>query len=135
MQNLYPNLIPGNVVSFDVYPSNYFGNFSHVRVAGVIGFDTAVRNGFDPVSLHVRAAPTLPSEAPANARDYAYLVVEDRNGNPTLIGIPWIKPATLLVHENYTAEITVEGLSVGDEARLMHVLHQNGFHQVSIRLR
>lgn len=135
MSNLYPSLIPGNVISFDVYPSNYLGTFSHVRVEGVLSYDTAVRNGFDPVALHVRVSPTLPDDAPNNARDYSYVVVRDRNNQIALIGLPWIKESTLIVHTNYTAEITVEGLSMGDDVRLRQVLHQNGFHQVSIRLR
>lgn len=135
MSNLYPSLIPGNVISFDVYPRNYLGTFSHVRVEGVLSYDAALRNGFDPVSLHVRVSPTLPDITPNNARDYSYVVVTDRNNKTALIGLPWIKEETLIVHANYTAEIIVEGLAQGDDARLMQVLHQNGFHQVSIRLR
>jgi len=135
MSNLYPSLIPGNVISFDVYPRNYLGTFSHVRVEGVLSYDAAVRNGFDPVSLHVRVSPTLPDITPNNARDYSYVVVTDRNNNTSLIGLPWIKEETLIVHTNYTADITVEGLSQGDDARLLQVLNRNGFHQVSIRLR
>lgn len=134
MTNLYPKLIPGNVISFDVYPSNYLGNFSHVRVEGVMGFDAAVRNGFDPVSMHVRVAPTLPDDAPNNARDYPYVVVRDQHNRPALIGLPWIKEDTLIVHTNYTATIVVEGLSAGDDQRLLQVLHQNGFHQVTVRM-
>lgn len=135
MNNLYPMLIPGNVISFDVYPSNYLGSFSHVRVEGVLSYETAARNGFDPIALHVRVSPTLPDDSPANARDYSYVVVRDRNNNIAIVGLPWIKEETLIVHTNYTAEITVEGLSMGDDARLMQVLNQNGFHQVKIRLR
>lgn len=135
MNNLYPKLIPGNVISFDVYPSNYLGSFSHVRVEGVLSYETAARNGFDPIAQHVRVAPTLPPEAPSNARDYSYVVVRDRNNQLALVGLPWIKSETVIVHANYTAEITVEGLSMGDDARLMQVLHQNGFHQVKIQLR
>lgn len=130
---MYDKLIPGNIVSFNVYPVAYLGHFDRVKVEGIVDYANAVRMGFDPISLHVRVFPTLPNNAPNNARDYHYVRVQTIDGQSHLIGLPWIKPETLQVHpNNRIAVVKIELTSEEDPRRLMEVLNANKFHGVQL---
>lgn len=129
---MYTQLIPGNIVSFSVYPVAYLGNFDRVKVEGIVDYANAVRMGFDPISLHVRVFPTLPANSPSSARDYHYVRVQTIDGLSHLIGLPWIKPETVEVHPNRTAVVKVELSSEDDSRRLAEVLSANGYHGVQL---
>lgn len=135
MTNLYTILKPGAVVSFDVYPSTYYPNLSHLKVEAILNYEAAIAMGLDPASVHVRAAPMLPDTAPRSHTEYDYVLVSNNSNQRFLIGLPWIKEASVIVHESLTLDCVFENLSQSDIERLRTVLQQNGFHNVQFHLR
>jgi hypothetical protein len=121
----------GKNVSFDTHTSSITGDINHAKVVGIVDSDSIRAYGVDPVSAHAQIQNMLPSDAPRSVTQYSFLVVKRQDGQYACFGIPWIKEATLTVHENQTGVYTIEGISGNEEhQRILNILRMNGFKNV-----
>lgn len=125
----------GSTVSFDVWPEGILGTgFKRMKVMGFLDADSA-RNYIDPVSMHANVFPTLPEgSAPDDPYDYHYVKLKMVDGGITCVGLPWIKAASIEVHESNTLKLTIENISTEDIERVKTALAANGFRAVDIRI-
>lgn len=90
------DLKPRDVISFEVYPLAILGNnFKNVTVDAVLSANTVSILGFDFAATHAMVYPSLPPGTPDDGTQYDYLRIIFESGEPTYIGIPWIRPDTL----------------------------------------
>lgn len=120
-------------VSFEVYPSLMLGNnFKNVKVMGIIDADTARMLGHDAPAMHANVYPTLPPGVVDAYDEYLYVRVKYSNGQQAILGLPWIKAATVQVLDYTTVTVKVGNVNPGDAEKIVEALAANGFNQVEI---
>lgn len=124
----------GKLVSFDIYPSGIISSqFQRVKVLDIFSPNTALKFA-DVASLHVNVYPTLPNGTPNSYSGYNYVQVELENGNPVILGLPWIIDSSIVVHDNVQILVTISQVSAADVPRIREALIANGFNHLETQL-
>lgn len=122
------------VYSFDVHPSAILGTgFKNVTVQATLDYQSALAFA-DIDALHANVYRYLPAGTPNRPQDFDYLMVRMPDGQPTIIGIPWIVEETITLVESLKMTVTIEGVGAADIEPVRACLSQNGYHNISIAL-
>lgn len=120
-------------VSFEVHPSLILGNnFKNVKVMGIVDADTARMLGLDAPAMHANVYPTLPQGTVDAYDEYLYVRVKHRNGEQSILGLPWIKTSSVQLLDYSTVMVKIGNVNVGDVERIVQALVANGFNEVEI---
>lgn len=124
----------GDIVSFSVFPSSIIGTaFQRVKIKAFLDAETASMY-VDTQAQHVAVYPTLPATTPDDPKKYPWVKVELENGTSTVVGLPWIDPATVVLNENTQIQVTLSGVSAADVPKIRNALVMAGFNQMAIDL-
>lgn len=111
-------LKPGEVVSFEVYPTSVLGNdFKNLTVAAILDAETArtaIPGGFDAPAMHANVFNSLPEGTPNNYNRYYYVKLKHPNGTFRILGIPWIKPESITSIVVNRGIFTIDGIGIDD---------------------
>ena len=117
----------GDVVTFDVF-AILGTKYKSVKVLSILDYSTA-KLFVDVEALHRNVYPTLPINiVPDDPKQYYYAKLELNNGNIDVIGLPWIKSETVLVHSTQTMTLTFVNITPSDQSRLIQIVQANGFN-------
>lgn len=130
LQDQFPLL---KQVSFEVYPSLILGNnFNNVKVMAIIDSDTARMLGLDVPVMHANVYPTLPEGSVDRYDEYLYVRVKHSNGQQSILGLPWIRTASVMVLDYTSVTVKVGNVNPGDSEKVVQALAANGFHDIEI---
>jgi len=84
-------------LTFEVYPANLLGTkFTNWTPTSILSARDAMH--FDDVAaMHKQVYPTLPAEVEDNYKSYQYVRGVTQDGTYMILGIPWIKEASIIV--------------------------------------
>lgn len=123
-----------SVYNFDVYPSAILGtDFQNVTILAILDYETALQS-VDLPALHVNVFPLLPAGVPDDPSQYDYVKIKTSSGVNTILGIPWINLATLVLVVSRRMTVTIDGVSGDDVNRVQTCLAQNGYNNINIVL-
>ncbi len=118
----------GQRFSFEVYPTAILGNnFKDVTLEATLNADGARAFGTDVASLHANVYRTLPPTVPNDPLKYNYLRVKHPNGQYSIIGIPYIRPESIVVATTGRLTMTIENVNQADQTRIINALAANGY--------
>lgn len=121
--------------SFEVYPASIIGNnFKDVKLDGIISARSATTFGVDIVSLHAQVYPTLPPGTPNDPFKYSWVRVTYPNGETVTLGVPWIRPESIVVSAGGRVTIMFENKSQSDVDRMLLALSSNGFRPDDVQV-
>lgn len=122
----------GSVVSFDLWPAQIIGaTIKNARVLAIVDGETARLWG-DARAMHAAVFPTLPAGVPNRFDGYNYVRLQLQSNEKIVIGLPWIKDASLQLATVGRVQVILEGVSQTDYVRLTKALSSNGFNIGSI---
>lgn len=122
------NIQIGQRFSFEVYPSAIMGNnFKDVVLEGTLSPDMAKAFGIDIVSLHANVYRTLPSTVPNDPTKYNYVRVRHPNGQYSVVGIPYIRPDSIVISTQGVLNLRFDGVTQADQTRILTALSANGY--------
>lgn len=112
----------GDVVSFSTHAPGILGtSWERVVILSILDADDATRF-IDPRSMHQAVYPSLPAGTPNDPTRYQFLKVKTTNGSITAIGLPWVDPNTVIIHEETVVDFRVHGITAADVSRLREAL-------------
>lgn len=87
--------------------------------------------------MHIAVYPTLPPSPPVpnDSTKYPYVKVKLENGRVMAVGLPWIDPATVVIHSETQARFTVSGVTAEDIPYIRDAILAAGYNQLSIEIR
>ncbi len=129
MSKIIGNATFGDVISFEVIPSNIIGtNYKHVKLIGIIDAQTAEKLGLNPFTTHVRVYPTLDKgKVKDDANSYSFAYIQLSNGVYQAVGVPWINQNTVVVHTSTSLYLTIENVSVTEQKHIQDAISALGF--------
>lgn len=125
----------GQRFSFEVYPAAVLGNnFRDVRMEAMLNARTAASFGVDIQALHANVYPTLPEgSTPNDALQYNYIRVQYQSGEYAVIGVPWIRPESIVISAGGKLVLTFMDKTQTDIDRIMLALSSNGYRPDDIQ--
>ncbi len=121
----------GEVVSFEVYPTAVLGNdFKNMTVVAILDAETArtaMPGGFDAPAMHANVYNTLPEGTPNNYTRYNYVKLKHPNGTIRILGIPWIKPESIVSKVVNRGVFTIDAIGVADVAIIQQAIAGAGY--------
>lgn len=122
------DLAIGNGISFEtVAPGLLPRKFEQVTYNGLVSGDIA-RTFRDVVSLHKQIYGSLDQNVIRDDyRAYDYILFTLPDGSIDVMGLPWIKPNTLVVQNTVSLALVFPNLTPTKAAYLHMVLKGNGF--------
>lgn len=120
--------------SFKVYAPNILtSDFSNVVVLGVLSYSIA--NKFEDITaMHAQVFNQLPAGSIDQPTKYQYLQIRFPTGDEAVIGIPWIKPDTIVQVAISTIRVDIGNASASDVTKIRNCLVQNGFNNLNISI-
>lgn len=126
----------GDVVSFSLYKDFIGTSFDHVTIRSLIDGETAVQLGVDILARHAKIYPTIKDN---NVEDdpysYSYIGVKFENGRTEIIGVPWIKAASVAVHVKRILTIMIDEPKDTDIDIIRSTLSQMNYKIISIGIK
>jgi hypothetical protein len=118
----------GQRFSFEVYPSAILGNnFKDVTLEGTLSPAMAQAFGTDIYSLHNNVYRTLPTTVPNDPLKYNYIRVRHQNGNLSVVGIPYIRPESIVISTRGVLDLRFDNVTQEDQTRILNALSANGY--------
>jgi hypothetical protein len=118
----------GQRFSFEVYPSAILGNnFKDVILEGTLSPAMAQAFGTDIYSLHNNVYRTLPTTTPNDPLKYNYIRVRHQNGNLSVVGIPYIRPESIVISTRGVLDLRFDNVTQEDQTRILNALSANGY--------
>lgn len=87
----------GTTLSFQTFDGAQYKN---LKLLALLDSGTVVALGYDAVAGHHSQYPYLPPGTPDNFQQYMYGKFVDANQAITYLGVPWIKPSSVVANEN-----------------------------------
>lgn len=113
----------GQRFSFEVYPTAILGNgFKDVVLEVIMGARAALSFGEDLQSIHRNVYPTLPPGTPNDPFQYSYVRVLMPSGEYQNIGIPWIRPDSIIASSSRKLTLSFLDTTPTDRDRIMLAL-------------
>jgi len=124
-----------SVYSFDLWPAAVLGS-SHKNVTcmGVMTERSAIRLGCNTRELHAQVYSSLPAGTPNNPAAYSYAEFKTELGVSFIVGIPWIKEASIQKILSRSYNVKVGNTTAEDLPRLRNALLTSGFKDFVIEL-
>jgi hypothetical protein len=121
-------------ISFEVYPAERLGNnFKNVRMCAVLNPETARALGHSLYEAHQNVYPTIPTgQIPNNPTQYNYVQVQFENGEKQIIGIPWIRPDSVVINDGKTLTLVFQDLDQRRKDRILAAVAANNERPSSI---
>ncbi|QBJ02575.1 hypothetical protein MZD04_gp045 [Pseudomonas phage Psa21] len=123
---LITDIAEGARVSFEVYPDAYLANeFKDVTNEGVVTPAVARKLGFDLDAAHQNVYPVLVAagvSVPNDPRQYNYVYVTFSNGESTFVGVPWIRPGTVISSDGMTLGLVFQNRDDRRRRRILEAL-------------
>ncbi len=118
----------GQRVSFEVYPTAILGNaFKDVVLEAICGSRQALQLGEDIVSMHRNVYPSLPEGlVPNDPFQYSYVRVQMPSGEFQTLGIPWIRPDSIVASSSAKLTLSFLDTNPTDRDRIMQALSAIG---------
>lgn len=135
MAQILDKLNIGDIASFDVYPNDYLGNqFRQCVILAILDADSVRFLGIEPETEHVKVYDSLPAGTPNDPTKYQWLKLRLTNGSITAIGIPWIKPDTIVTVTTSTITVVYENVSPNDVQKIRTMNANNGYSSFAITI-
>lgn len=116
----------GSRVSFEVYPTAYLANdFKDVTFEGVITPAVARKLGHDLDAAHQNVYPVLVAagvSVPNDPRQYNYAYVTFASGESTFVGVPWIRPGTVVSSNGKTLSLVFQNRDDKRRRRILEAM-------------
>lgn len=125
----------GMTYSFDVYAPQILGtDFKNVVVMLNADYESAA-DWLDVDAKHRQIYPMLPPGTPNNPSAYPYVRFKTMSGAKVVLGIPWIRPESVVGVRSDVADVVVSNITVADLPKIRNALLANNFDSVEITLR
>jgi len=116
----------GQRFSFEVYPSSILGNdFNNVILDATLSSRGALREGVDIAALHQNIYPSLPAGSVNDPSQYSYIRILLANGEPQVLGVPWIRPDSIKLFVASTINLTWQNATQEQYDKIMQALSAN----------
>ncbi|ARV76697.1 hypothetical protein PHABIO_66 [Pseudomonas phage Phabio] len=105
----------GAKISFELYPAAQFGNnFQNVTLTAIFNSTIANALGLDVIANNQQVYQSLPAGTPNDPTQYDYFQVKFSSGETVILGAPWVRAGTLIVHNGKRLTLVFEDI---DETR------------------
>lgn len=133
MSTTLEKLAIGTTVSFETYAPEILRTvYKQAVVLAHIDADTARALGGSPYEIHASIFPRLPIGTPKSADEYLFVKLRLVNGQFDYVGVPWIKPETIVSSKRGRIVITLEDRLPDDIKSAVDALSANGFPVASV---
>lgn len=111
----------GSKISFELYPAAQYGNnYQGVTLTAIFNSDIARMLGFDIIAANQQVYSSLPDgSVPNDPTQFDYFQVSFGGGDTAILGAPWIRGGTLVVHDGKKLTMVFDDL---DERRKDRIL-------------
>jgi hypothetical protein len=120
------DIAEGTRVSFEVYPTAYLANeFKDVTLEGIVTAMVARQLGFDLDAAHQNVYPVLTGagvSVPNDPRQYNYAYITFDGGQSTFVGVPWIRPGTVVSSDGKTLGLVFQNLDDRRRRRILEAM-------------
>lgn len=117
-------------MTFDTYAQALIGeDFKRCKVLGILDLNSAMREN-DVTALAMAIYPSLPQGTHKDYRLYQYIKVRLVSGRELCVANQWIKPQSIEVYEDVTAQFTVSGISASDVDTIVRILASYNYKDV-----
>lgn len=127
----------GDVLTFDVHAHQLLGNresFTQVKVLGILSGSIATTMGYDVAALHANIYSVLDSSTVTNDyNSYDYLLISNRNGSRSVIGLPWIREETIDTDGDRSLILEFHGITEAQVQGMLTALSAHGFKPDEIK--
>lgn len=132
----YELLKKGATVDFVVEaPEILTTGFTNVMINAVLDMATAQSLGLDVLALHTNLYPMIKDKGyPDDPSSYDYIRVTKENGVITILGVPWIKEASIAVKQRSRITVDVPDVGTNDILIIKAALESNGYPQAVVKL-
>lgn len=117
----------GQKFSFEVYPSAVLGYFRDVMLDCRLSANGARSFGVDVDALHANVYRTLPASVPNDPNVYDYIRVRHPNGTYSVVGVPYIRPASIQISTFGILTLRFEGVNQQDQQRILNAVSASGY--------
>lgn len=104
----------------------------HLKFVALLDAMTCVQLGFDAPAKHQQYISSLPPGVPNDWRSYKYAKFIDPKGESILLGVPWIKPESIVEDDDAPYVITVWGVDATAISSLRSMMIANGVEHFEI---
>lgn len=132
----YELLKKGNTVDFNVEaPEILTTGFTNVKILADLDMSTARDLGWDVLALHTNLYPLIKDKGyPDDPSSYGYIRVQKENGSIVILGIPWIKEASIVVKQRNRITVDIPDVGTNDIAIVKAALESNGYPNAVVKL-
>ena len=101
----------GAKISFELYPAAQYGsNFKNVTLTAIFNSDIARMLGMDVIATNQQVYQSLPSGTPNDPTQFDYFQVSFSGGETMILGGPWIREGTLVIHNGKKLTLVFEDI-------------------------
>lgn len=123
----------GATVSFETYAPEILRTVhKQAVVVAHIDADSARQMGGSPYEQHAAIFPRLPAGTPATADEYLFLKLRLLNGQYDFVGLPWIKPETIVTSKRGRIVLVLEDRIQTDIQTAVQALSANDLPVASV---
>lgn len=132
----YELLKKGATVDFIVEaPEILTSGFTNVKINAELDMESAQAMGLDVQAKHTNLYPLFKDKGyPDDPNAYGYIRVTKENGSITILGIPWIREASIIAKERRRITVDIPDVGANDLALVRAALESNGFPQAVAKL-
>lgn len=118
----------GAKISFELYPAAQYGNnYQNVTLTAIFNSDIARMLGFDIIAANQQVYSSLPAgTVPNDPTQYDYFQVSFSSGETAILGAPWIRAGTLVVHDGKKLTLVFDDLDERRKDRIIAACKAQG---------
>lgn len=119
----------GAKISFELYPSAQYGNnYKNITLTAIFNSNIARTLGLDIVAANQQVFQSLPTGTPNDPTQYDYFQVAFSNGETAILGAPWIRQGTLVVHTGKKLTMVFDDIDMRGKDLLVAACQAQGYN-------
>jgi hypothetical protein len=121
------NLLLNKVYTFNTLAPSVLGaTFSNVKIEGIVTYSEAIKS--IPVdTMHANIYPLLPPGAPANYKDYIFVVIRSAANIKTVLAYPWIDETSVRLITKTSLQYNIADAGEEDKIKIDKFLKNLGY--------
>lgn len=126
--NLDQELIQ-KTLTFETYDGVLWRNY---KLLSILDPATVLALGYDAPAKHIQHYPFLPAGTSDNWQDYMYAKFSLAGGTVEYLGVPWVKPTSIVINDNPSVNILVRNPSPQQLTSLRSMMVASGIEDFEI---
>lgn len=120
-----------SVITFEAYSGEQFKNR---KLLSILDSGTVLALGFDAAAAHHQNFPYMPQGTSDDFQSYMYAKFIDSSQTVTFLGVPWIKPSSVVVNDNPDYQIVIKNPTPQQLNSVRSMLTASGIEDFEIKI-